>query len=156
LEESPPTWQALAASGKNHEALAAVLPRFDDECSHGSAADLMALADVARYAGDTGRARTALLAVRTRFSGTSRAVTAAFLLGRLALDGGAFADAVKWFQAASAEAGSGPLARDAEGRLIEAREKAGDHAGARQTAQHYLQLYPGGPHASLAIQVLER
>ncbi len=150
-----PTWLQLAARGDNRAAFAAALPQFDAVCDQGSAADVMALADVARFAADSARARKALLAVRTRFAGTSHAKRAAFLLGRLSFDGGAFADAARWFETASSEDPAGPLARESDGRLIEARERGGDHAGARAAAQRYLQRYPSGPHASLAIQVLE-
>lgn len=151
-----PSWRELAAHGANREAFAAALPEFDAECAHASAPDVLALADVARFAGDGAHARTALLAVRARFAGSAHATRAAFLLGRLAFDGGGLAEAARWFETASAEAPNGPLARESDGRLIEAREKSGDHAGARLAAQRYLQRYPSGPHAPLAIQVLER
>jgi ferric-dicitrate binding protein FerR (iron transport regulator) len=149
------SWRELAAQGRSHEALAAALGRFDDECRTASASDVLMLADQARYAGDAPHARTALMAVRSRFPGSAQAATAAFLLGRMAFDAGNSAEAATWFERASVEAPGGPLAREAAGRLIEARENAGDHAGARAAAERYLQRYPSGPHASLAIRVLE-
>jgi TolA-binding protein len=152
---SAPTWRELAAQGKSRAALAAALDHFDDECQHDSAADVMLLADQARYAGDPGHARTALLAVRSRFAGSPQAATAAFLLGRLAFDARSYSDASKWFEQASVEAPNGPLARETAGRLIEARQNAGDHASARAAAQRYLQRYPSGPDASLAIRMLQ-
>jgi ferric-dicitrate binding protein FerR (iron transport regulator) len=152
---SPPSWRELAAQGKSRAALAAALDHFDDECQHDSAADVMLLADQARYAGDAPHARAALHAVRTRFAGSPHAATAAFLLGRLAFDAHAFGEASKWFEQASVEAPNGPLARETAGRLIEARENAGDHPGARAAAQRYLQRYPSGPDASLAIRMLQ-
>jgi transmembrane sensor len=151
---APPSWRELAAQGKSREALAAALDHFDDECLHDSAADVMLLADQARYAGDAPHARAALLAVRARFGGSPRAATAAFLLGRLAFDARAFGEATKWFEQASVEAPNGPLARETAGRLIEARESAGDHLAARAAAERYLQRYPSGPDASLAIRML--
>jgi TolA-binding protein len=151
---SRPSWRALAAQGRSREALAAAVGGFDDECRHASAADVMLLADQARYAGDAGRARSALLAVRSRFPGSPQAGTAAFLLGRLSFDQRSFDDAATWFERASAESPGGPLAREVAGRLIEARQSAGQTLAARAAAQRYLQRYPSGPHASLAIRVL--
>ncbi len=151
---APPSWRELAAQGKSRAALAAALDHFDDECLHDTAADVMLLADQARYAGDVSPARSALLALRARFAGTDRAATAAFLLGRLAFDAGAFGEASKWFEQASVEAPNGPLARETTGRLIEARENAGEHLAARAAAQRYLQRYPSGPDAPLAIRIL--
>jgi ferric-dicitrate binding protein FerR (iron transport regulator)/TolA-binding protein len=152
---SAPTWRELAAKGNSRAALAAALDHFDEECQHDSAADVMLLADQARYAGDATHARAALLAVRSRFASSSHAATAAFLLGRLAFDARSFGDASKWFEQAAVEAPNGPLARENAGRLIEARENAGDHAAARAAAQRYLQRYPSGPDASLAIRMLQ-
>jgi TolA-binding protein len=151
----PPSWRELAARGQSRAALAAALERFDDECQHASAADLMLLADQARYAGDGPHAKTALMAVRSRFPHTPRAATAAFLLGRLAFNTGAYGDAATWFQQVSVEAPDGSLARETAGRLIEARENAGDHVAARAAAQRYLQRYPAGPDASLAMRMLQ-
>jgi TolA-binding protein len=151
----PLSWRELAAQGQSRAALAAALERFDEECSHASAADLMLLADQARYAGDAPHARTALIAVRSRFSHTPRAATAAFLLGRMSFNAGTYGDAASWFEQASLEAPDGPLARETAGRLIEAREKAGDRVAARAAAQRYLQRYPAGPDASIAIRMLQ-
>ena len=56
---------------------------------------------------------------------------------------------------ASVEAPNGPLARETAGRLMEARENGGQHLAARAAAQRYLQRYPSGPDASLAIRILQ-
>jgi transmembrane sensor len=156
--EAPPRprWRDLAASGKYEEALHfAEEEGFTDLCERASAGDLLALADAARFAGKPARATEALTALRRRFGGSGQAATAAFLLGRMAFDSrGAHAEAARWFSAYLAEQPGGALAREAEGRLIECREKMGDLAGAREAARRYLDAYPGGPHADKAKSLL--
>jgi outer membrane protein assembly factor BamD (BamD/ComL family) len=74
----------------------------------------------------------------------------------MAFDRGEFAIASAWFDTASREGPGGPLAREIAGRQIEAREKGGDHAAARDAATSYLSHFPSGPYASFARSVLER
>jgi hypothetical protein len=62
-------------------------------------------------------------------------------------------EAKRWFGESLAEAPSGTLAREASGRLIEACQRAGDAAGAKDAAREYLRVYPTGPHARLAESV---
>jgi outer membrane protein assembly factor BamD (BamD/ComL family) len=50
----------------------------------------------------------------------------------------------------------GPLAREAQGRLMEALYRGGDRAGASRTAEAYLSANPSGPHARLARTLLGR
>lgn len=126
---------------------------YDSRCATATASDLLLLADVARYAGDAGRAKKAWLALRTRFPGDGRAASAAFFLGRTSFEGGEFAEAKRWFEVSLREAPSGTLAREAAGRLIEACQRAGDAEGAREAARKYLREYPTGPHARLAESV---
>jgi TolA-binding protein len=151
---APPGWRELAAHGDDRAALARALPAFDDECQRASASDLMKLADLARAGADAAHERAAWLAVRSRFPRTEQATTAAFLLGRGAFDEATFTEAARWFRAVVAEAPEGALAQDAAGRLIEAEQRAGNDDGARQAAQRYLQRYPSGPAAGLALRVL--
>jgi outer membrane protein assembly factor BamD (BamD/ComL family) len=54
------------------------------------------------------------------------------------------------------ESPGGPLAREAAGRQIDARERAGDHAAARDAAASYIKRFPSGPYAGLAQLLLER
>jgi TolA-binding protein len=150
------TWRDLAAEGKFHEALAAALADYDAICAHGSAADVVALGDAARYAGDQARAQKAYAAVRERFAGSAASANAAFELGRMAFQGGDDASAVSWFELYVRENGHGPLAREALGRLIEAHARRHDDASARRIAEQYLRAYPGGPHAKLARSLVDR
>jgi hypothetical protein len=116
-------------------------------------ADLAALADAARYAGRPALARDALLSVRARFAGASEARAAAFLLGRLADDGGGpTRGAVAWYDTYLAESPSGPFAAEALGRKLTALRRAGDPA-ARSTADEYLRRYPEGPYAAAAREL---
>lgn len=147
---SPRTWQPLATSGKYNAALeAAKQVGFTHECDHATASDVLLLGDVARLAGDVPRAQEAYRAVRKRFAKSGYASTAAFSLGRIAFEKQhAYGEAATWFETALRE--GGPFARDAAGRLIEARKAGGDLDGARAAARSYLDRWPTGPHATLA------
>jgi transmembrane sensor len=154
--DADPTWQKLTTAGRYTDAWR----RAEDEgvsdlCRRASAADLLALADAARFGGGAAHAREPLTALRSRFPGTREAGLAAFLLGRIAFDQAhAPADAARWFTAYLAEQPGGSFAREAAGRLIEARERTGDTAGAHDAAKRYLAAYPDGAHAEHARSLL--
>lgn len=144
------SWRELAQRGEYARAVQAA----DAEGTAGllasaNAADLLLLADAARFAGRTGLARDAYLAVRSRFPGSPSAALAAFALGRL---GGG--DALAWFQRYLAEAPGGSLAREALGRVMELEHGSGRAPAARDTARRYLASFPEGPHAPLARALL--
>lgn len=116
-----------------------------------SASDLLARANADRYAGRLDAAAESLEAVRARFRGSDASATAAFELGRIAFDGQHdFAAAGDWFDTYLRERPAGALAREALGRAIESRHRAGDSARAAKLATRYLATYPDGPHAKLA------
>ena len=95
--------------------------------------------------------REALVTCRRRFPGSERAAVAAYELGRSSSP----SEASSWFgHLYLGEQPGGALAREASGRLVEARASAGDDRGAREAAARYLARYPNGPHAQLARQVL--
>jgi transmembrane sensor len=152
------SWKQLAVDGRFADALAAAEGEgFDVVCRRASPADLMLLADAARFAGSPKRAEQALQLVRARASGTHEAAMAAYILGRIASDRSSNDGvAAHWFQRYLREEPSGTLAREATGRLIEAQRAAGDIVGARESASAYLAKYPAGPHAGLARMVLNR
>ena len=111
-------------------------------------ADVMALADAARYGGRAGLAAQCLKAVRSRFGGTKAASTAAFLLGRMAEDTGKLDAALGFYEATISEGGT--FAAEALGRkMLLVRRKSGDGA-ARPIADRYLQSYPRGPYVDVA------
>jgi TolA-binding protein len=151
-----PDWRELAHAERHEEALlAAVTADYDAILEKASAGELLLLADSARMAGAPYRARAALRALRARFPHSAQAATARFGLGRLAFDAAHdLGQAALDFQAYLDEAPSGPLAREAAGRLLEARARLGDRAAATDAARAYLQRFPGGPHADLARRLL--
>jgi transmembrane sensor len=122
-----------------------------------TAAELLARANAERYAGHFEAATETLDAVRRRFRGSDDAATAAFELGRIAFDGHHdFVAAGNWFDTYLRERPSGALAREALGRDIEARHRAGDSAHAEALATRYIASYPDGPHATLARRLAAR
>jgi TolA-binding protein len=151
-------FRAPLAAGRFAEAIAsAERANFERVAASATQADLLQLADAARLSGRIDRAVQALHAVRRRFSGTSEAAMAAFSLGRIAFDQqGAYSEASRWFSTYLSEQPSGPLMGDAFGRLLEARERAGDHAGAELDAERYLRRFPQGPYAAEARRILGR
>lgn len=150
------SWRQLAQSEHYAEALAAAeAENFDTICRRASGADLLLLANAARFASSARRAEQAFRSVRSRFAGTHEAAMAAFTLGRIAYDDRhSFREAAEWFQSYLRDEPSGGLAREAAGRLIEAYRAAGDAAAARAAAQTYLSRYPAGPQAALARSIV--
>jgi hypothetical protein len=149
----PSRWRELASGTRYAEALrAAEKAGFGQSCETLGADDLVLLGDVARLAGDAERAEQAYRAARRRFPAVDRP---AFALGLTAFEQRhRYAEAADWFQTYLRQYPSGPLAREAAGRLLEAWHRAGDDEHARQAARDYLGRYPSGPHATLARQLL--
>ena len=133
----------------------AVAPSSEPSVDGATAAELLALGERARYAGNERAAVDAFTALRTRFPNTELAAAAAFELGRLAADNRHdFSGAAVLFDACARERPTGNLAREAMGRALEAREHGGATAHSAAVATDYLRLYPMGPHAALARRVL--
>jgi TolA-binding protein len=149
-----PSWRELSAEGRFKDALAAA--DVDAICRTSGASDVLAFADVARLAGDRASAGRAYDAVRKRFAGSTDATTAAFALGRMAFEAVDNDGAIRWFSTYLRESPSGPLAREALGRQMEAHARKGDDAAAKAIAIQYLRAYPTGPHAKLAKHLSER
>ena len=149
-------WLRLAREGAHKEAFALVRAAgFEAECARANSEALALLADVARHAGAPVQAEYALLTLRRRFPGTDAAALAAFALGRKEFDEkGSFRSAATWFQTYLRERPSGPMKREALGRLLEASHRAGNTADAHAAALRYLSDYPTGPHAELASRVV--
>lgn len=148
------SWKEHAAAGRFAEAHeAADKAGFDGLLASLGPDDLILLADTARLAGASDRARRAYTTARQRFAGSGAAARAAFELGRAEASGPS--GGVPWFRLYLAESPGGPLAREAMGRVLEAQLRQHDRAGAAALARDYLKLYPGGPHAKLARSVLD-
>jgi transmembrane sensor len=113
------------------------------EAERASVDDLMALADVARLSGHPAEAIAPLSRVVSAHGGDPRASLAAFTLGRLYLDslGNPSAAAAAFSQAIGMNLPSS-LREPAYARLIEARSRAGDRAGARAALEQYRKSYP--------------
>jgi len=152
---SSPSWREQAEAGHYRDALAeAERKGFDSICREAASADLLTLAEAARYAGRAERAEQALKVVRARFSHGDDAAMAAYLLGRLSAENHhSYADAARWFRTYLAERPGGRLDREAEGRLLESLAFM-DRNTAREAARAYLQHYPAGPHAAFARNLL--
>jgi transmembrane sensor len=152
------SWQALARAGKFEKALGSVdVLGFGAECERASSEELALLADVARFGRRPQQAIMALSALRRRFPSSGLSSVAAFNMARVHFDQrGAYDDAARWFRVYLKEQPGGPLAREAQGRLMEALYRAGDRAGASRTADAYLAANPNGPHARLARTLLGR
>jgi TolA-binding protein len=152
------SWQTLARAGKFEKALGTVDVRgFGAECERASSEELALLADVARFGRRPQQAIMALSSLRRRFPSSSLASVAAFNIARVHFDQrGAYDDAARWFRVYLKEQPGGPLAREAQGRLMEAQYRGGDRASASRTADAYLAANPNGPHARLARTLLGR
>jgi len=151
-------WQSLSKQGRFVDAYGLLeLDGFEAAVARAPVTELSLLGDTARFAGKPGDALTAYQALRLRGAGTAAAKQAAFTIARVHFDQrAAYAEAARWFRTYLAEQPGGPLAREAEGRLMESLSRAGDRSGARQAATGYLAKYPHGPHARVASQLLSR
>jgi transmembrane sensor len=153
-----PSWQSLSSQGRFADAYSVIaLEGFEAAVSRASVAELALLGDTARFAGKPADALMAYQALRSRGAGSSAAKQAAFSIARVHFDQrAAYAEAARWFRTYLAEQPGGPLAREAEGRLLEALSRAGDRVGARKVAEGYLAKYAHGPHERVARQLLAR
>ena len=158
LKPMPKVWRERIAAGRISDGLrAAEQAGFGRVCQEATLKELVTLADAARLSGRSARATEALRVLRQRFPHTMDASTAAFTLGRIAFEQrGAYREAAEWFSTYLAEQPTGPLMGDSVGRLMEARQHAGDLAGARQDAERYLRRFPEGPYASEARAILQK
>jgi transmembrane sensor len=144
-------WTALEERGDYASAYrAATRDGFASVLRASTSDELLRLAEVAQLSGHPAAGREALLTCRSRFHGTEPSAVAAYELGRMASPG----DASSWFEAYLHEAPSGPLAREALGRLVEARAASNDPVAARSAARLYVERYPAGPEAPLAKRLL--
>lgn len=148
---SAPAWRQLAGAHDYRGALDAALARgFDAECRRASPADLLLLGDVARLAGDPERALQAYGAARKKRDDAGRS---AFAIGLIEFDHRRrYQQAAEWFAIYVREQPRGALVEEAEGRLIEAWQRAGEASKAKQAAEAYLARHPAGQYADLALR----
>lgn len=144
-------WQAALSHG-DFESIVVDAERVGiDAClASASAEELSLLADAARYGRHDDLARRVLLWERSRFSSSTEARDASFLLGRLqeadADRVGAFDSYARYLK----EAPAGAYASEALGRkmLLAPEVLGGD--GAQHLAREYLRRFPDGPYAARA------
>jgi len=152
-------WAELARRGQFDEAYGRLGTRgLVEQTERARSLDeLMLLADVARLSGHPREAVAPLEQAIASFGSQRRAAVAAFTLGRLQADVLANpASAVEAFERCLALGPPAALHGDALARLAEARDRAGDHEGARAAAREYLQRYPEGQHARFLDTLLGR
>jgi len=153
------TWREAAAREDYDASFSMVEPRLEALFDTLGRADLLRLADVARFSGHPDAAVRALTRFRKRFPRHRDAATAAYTLGHIAASGRSREDlqhAARWFTTAIEERPRGPLHRSALARLIKSYERLGDLEASRKASQAYLERYPEGPHVELAQRVLSR
>jgi TolA-binding protein len=150
-----PTWRQLVARGDYQAVLAeADAKGLDVVLQSGSAAELEALSDAARYAGRIAAAERVLRTMRERFPGTASAREAAFLLGRLADESGNASAALGWYERYLQEAPADSLTAEALGRKMQVLQRTGQTEQARSIAERYLERFPEGAYASYATKLL--
>jgi TolA-binding protein len=156
--QSVPAWRGLLAAGRLFDGLqAAERANFHRVCKTATAKELLRIADAARLYGSSRRAMEALQALRRRFPDTADATTAAYRLGLTAFEmDEAYGQAARWFEIYLREQPTGPLMGDAFGRMMQARSRAGDRPGARESAEQYLHRFPKGPYAREARGILSK
>ncbi|HEY5956959.1 MAG TPA: hypothetical protein VIV60_10420 [Polyangiaceae bacterium] len=121
-----------------------------------SSEELFVLADAARYRGRAALAQDALLAERKRFPGSSRALDAIFLLGRLEESNqGGFRSALARYEEYLARAPTGTYASEALGRKMIATRRLEGAVRAKPVAEEYLLRFPSGTYAGAARALLQ-
>jgi hypothetical protein len=116
----------------------------------GSADDVRALADAARYLHRTDLAVRSLTVLRTRFPGAHQGTAAAFLLGRTYENAAMQSDARRFYELYLRETPSGEFAAEAlAGRMRMVAALSGPEL-AQPIAQEYLKRFPRGVHAAAA------
>lgn len=145
------SWPDLVRRGAFEAVVAAAKDRGLSGClATCSAPDIRALADAARYVGDTETAKMSLTSLRSRFPGSRQGAAAAFLLGRASESTGDLPAADHWYRTYLDDAPNGEFAADAlAGRMRTSTALEGARAGAL-LAREYLRRYPDGVHAPAA------
>ena len=153
---APQRWSERVSAGDAKGVVAeAVAHGLDVAVADADAAELVALADAARYAGRSYLAERVLRAQRTRFPGTPAAGAAAFFLGRMADDRGAAADGLDWYRRYLTEEPLGAYAAEALGREMIGVARLSGRPAARELAREYLDRFPDGTYLLHARAILQ-
>jgi TolA-binding protein len=149
-------WSELVRRGSFRAVVEAASARgLEQTLNEGSARELRALADAARYLGSFDLAERCLLTLRTRFVSSKSAATAAFLLARVyeASEKSARADTA--FLSYLSEAPGGEFAADALAGHMRLVAALSGPSAARPIAREYLRRYGDGVHADLARRLAD-
>jgi TolA-binding protein len=153
----PLKWRAAAASGASAEQLLDAV-RADGvsvALAQMGAAEVLQVADAARFAGDAPTAVQALEVLLSKHPASTQARRAAFLRGRVEADlRRDLRAAATWFARSVQDAPDGPLAEESLGRQLECLAQLDQPEEARVVAQRYLRQYPDGAHAGSARDVV--
>lgn len=143
-------WRPLAERGDYEAAYEALATgEVDDEVE-----TLLLAADAARLSGH-GAAALPYLERAASHEDDPRALLASFTRGRILVSLGRAREGAAELERVIARAPTGALAEDAVARAIEAHQRAGDDARARELARQYLREHPGGRWAERAEAALE-
>ena len=149
------SWGRRLAQGDFEAIIAAAQRRGVREVmARGTQADLVALADAARYTRRGDLARRALLAERARFAGSTASREASYFLGVLAEDEGTWRDALEWYARYRRDDPAGTYTAPALGRTMVLEARHPGNGAARADAEDYLRRFPNGPYAPTARQIL--
>lgn len=153
-EAKTPSWSERIALGNFNEIVSEAEARGVPACLSGcSATDLRALADAARYTGNSALAQRSLTSLRQRFPG-AQGTEAAFLLGRLEEQRGAMPTALTWYDSYLREAPSGSFAAEALAGKLRAVKATQGKKAAEPLAREYLRRFPKGVHVRTAREIL--
>jgi hypothetical protein len=145
-------WTPLVARGDFATIVDEATRKGIDTClAVDTGANLLVLADAARYTHRSELAQRSLLALRARFPGTERARDAAFFLGRLAeTTESRTREAISWYQRYLGETARGFYTEEALGREMILLHGEGAGEQTRRVARRYLEAYPHGTFADQA------
>lgn len=152
-----PAWRARAREGDVRGAWESLGDNgFQREAAPGDPATLLALADIARRTRHHDQAAPLLERLVREHPEHPEAAMAAFTLGRDELtQRGRPAVAAHWFERSLALRPPRSLVEDLRARLVEARGRAGDRAGACAAAREYLAGFPQGRYADRMRETCE-
>jgi len=151
--ESRVGWAAEVARGEYASVFRKANERgWGQVLAQANQADLVAVANAARFMGRVSASREALEAIRHRFKGTYAAQSATYLMGRLA-EPASPREAIGWYLQYEREAPGGSLLAEAAGRRLLMVQAVGDRSGAERLAREYVGRFPDGPYAGVARKI---
>lgn len=150
-----PTFAELAAEGKFAEVVASARSQgLSQLLASSPASELQELAQAARYTGNTTLATQVWTQIASRFSGTAAGRNAQFFLGRLAEQQGDNQGALSHYGNYLGQSGGSLYMAEALGRKLDLVQKIQGNRKALPVAREYLRLFPQGPYARTARDIV--